>query len=171
MSLSSMLKNPYVLGGGALLIVFGVLASKGGGGSSANAGPSLGTVQSYNQLAVSQGAQQSQVQVAQIGANTQQVLGVLNLLGAMDASAAGIQKQQIVSNAGVIQTLDVNNASVAIDAMNNSARTQQTWLQTEAAKVISNDNVRIAKVQASAATNSSIFGAIGNVGKALALGF
>ena len=89
----------------------------------------------------------------------------------MDASAAGIQKQQIVSNAGVIQTLDVNNASVAIDAMNNSARTQQTWLQTEAAKVISNDNVRIAKAQASAATNSSIFGAIGNVGKALALGF
>jgi hypothetical protein len=164
--LGALLKNPYVLGGGVLLIVLGVLASKSGGSSSASAGPSLGTIQSYNNLAISQGAQSAQIATAQIGANTQQVLGVLSLLGNMDASAAGIQKQQIVSQAGVANAIVQGNTAVTVDALNNAARTQQTWLTTEAAKVISNDQVRIAKAQAEAATNNSIFGAIGNIGKA-----
>ena len=164
----ALLKNPYVLGGGVLLIILGVVASKSSGSSSASSGPSLGTIQSYNQLATDQGAQSTQVSIAQIGANTQQVLGVLNLLGSMNASAAGIQTQQIASNAGVVNNIVQSNTAVAVDAMNNAARTQQTWMTTQAAQVISNDNVSIAKAQASAASESSLFGAIGNVGKAVA---
>lgn len=165
-NMGALLKNPYVLGGGALLIVLGVLASKGSGSSGASAGPSLGTIQSYNQLAQAQGAQSTQLAIAQVGAQTSQIAAVLGLLGNIDASAAAVRKQQIVSQAGIAQTMAVNNASIAIDALNNAARTQQTWLTTEAAKVISNDNVRIAKAQASAASNASLFSAIGNIGKA-----
>ena len=169
----SFLKNPYVLAGGAVLIGLGVIASisSGGGSSGAASATSSATIASYNDLSATQNTNMTQLQIALGADQTSQIAAALGTLSQISANQTSVQNQAQISQSGVINNMVQNNSAIVQDALNNSARTQQTWMQTQAQIVASNDQVSIAKAQANAASQSSLFSAIGNVGKAAATAF
>jgi len=88
-------------------------------------------------------------------------LGYFSLIQSMDNNDAALSAQITQSHAGIVQTQITTSAAVLMDQIENAARTTQTYIQADAAKAISNNNVTIAQTQAKAAKKAATMNLVG----------
>lgn len=166
--MNNILKRPWVIGAGVAFVGLAVVLNLARGGSSGSSDPTS-TQAAYNALTTAQIGQNTQVQLASISAETKDTAALYGLLSTMETVRGQVQTAFIGSSAAVSQQDLIQQGLTTRDALDNAARTQQTWLTTGAQKYIADDQVRIAKAQAKAAQNSSLFSAIGKIGSSAAL--
>lgn len=183
MNVLSTLKNPVVLGGGALLGVVLLMRSSGANAAVASTADAINpTVVSatmqYNTAAL--GAEVQKAQAAyQYGAtvyalNVQDHANVLSYMKNLDDNATMVENSRINADAGVTNALIASNTAMVVDFSNNAERLGEAYQQTAQAQIKADADVSVAKYQykaQKAAAKSSLIGTIvGSVAKVATAG-
>lgn len=164
----SALKNPLVIGGGALIGVLVLMSARGGGGASA--APAMPV-----SLWVSQDNNATQLREAAINAKTKQTTDLYGLIGNLTAASYGYQRDMATVKAGIARTNIQAATALQLDIQGNQNRVQLATIGQGTAQIQANAAQNVAQTQANAAKSiastqatSNIFGSlIGTVGKIL----
>lgn len=179
-SLKSTFSNKYVLFGGlaiGAIILAGNMFSSHTGSQDAgqaynNSGVSgnsqyITSAMAYNTMAAQEVTKQAaiagQVAIAKAQDNVQLHVSTMSAITAIDAHAADVQKQSLISYQGIMQSQITTAGAVAIDQSNNTARLFEAQQQTSQVIAQSNAAVDVAHYQAKAAKASAKWGALGSI--------
>lgn len=172
---AKMFSKPIVLAGGAALGLV-LLLSKHNAPNAANTDVSINPA--YLSATVQGNADAMKTQVAlatisgdvakaRIGAQVTETGFAFNLLNTQVAASAMVQRDQIVSSAGIVQTSLMAQSAQIIDSQNNTARLGLAQIEASRSVTVAGiqaDTTKyVAKKQSSASIVSSIFGAVSKV--------
>jgi hypothetical protein len=159
MDFGEALKNPWVLGGGAVLAGLIILSNMGKGASSGPRDASIAANASYNTAAMSAVTNQANI-AAKLGAvqytqDTARQANVLGYLTSLDNNRTTVEAQYLASESGVINNSITQSAAVVIDVNNNSTRLGLGYQSADVSKHNSDNGVLIANAQAKASIAQS----------------
>lgn len=172
MDFGATLKNPWVIGGGALIGVVLLLRSGPANAQvSANMDAANPTYMSQA-VAMNAAAMGAQIQLAQISANlgatafqadTAKQLGFYSLIKSIDDNNAIVENTRVTSQAGITNSLITSSTAIIVDQANNANRLALAYQETAQAEIGANKDIQVAKLQSDAQKAVSHNNMIGSI--------
>lgn len=174
MQLGETLKNPIVLGGGALVGI--VLLMRSGGSHGAPAPSNYNPSVIANTAAVNAQVMAGQIEMAKVQAGLASLsyqadvakqLGFMKFLSNTDDNNRIIQTQRISANAGITNSMIASSTAIIVDQSNNATRLGMSYQETARSQIGADRDVSVARysylgVKATAKANM-----FGNIAKAV----
>lgn len=182
MQLGDTFKNPWVLGGGALIGMVLLLRSSGANAEVSSTMDGVNPTMMSSAVAMNATVMGANIEVARLQAHLGEIayqadvakqLGFFSLIKSIDDNNAIVANQRTISQAGITNSLIQSSTAIIVDQANNATRLALGYEETTRAGIAADAQIAVARYQykASKAVSKNnmigtIAGAVGGVAQA-----